>query len=177
MPEPVAYFITWPTYGTWLPGDERGWVKNGEGWQLPNPMRELEAHAKMTEGACILDAEQRELVQQTITQHCQIRGWELHAVNCRTNHVHVVVTADRSPSEVRVQFKAWSTRRLKELEKRRGMKQVRENWWAERGSDRFINDNDSLELATVYVRDYQDDPERYRLETHEADAAKHGNHR
>ncbi len=24
MPEPLAYFLTWPTYGTWLPGDERG---------------------------------------------------------------------------------------------------------------------------------------------------------
>ena len=22
--EPIAYFITWTTYGTWLPGDERG---------------------------------------------------------------------------------------------------------------------------------------------------------
>ena len=22
--EPMAYFITWTTYGTWLPGDERG---------------------------------------------------------------------------------------------------------------------------------------------------------
>ena len=23
LPEPLAYFLTWPTYGTWLPGDER----------------------------------------------------------------------------------------------------------------------------------------------------------
>jgi len=22
----MAYFITWTTYGTWLPGDERCWV-------------------------------------------------------------------------------------------------------------------------------------------------------
>ena len=27
LPEPLAYFLTWPTYGTWLPGDERGWVE------------------------------------------------------------------------------------------------------------------------------------------------------
>ncbi len=26
MRDPIAFFITWPTYGTWLPGDERGWV-------------------------------------------------------------------------------------------------------------------------------------------------------
>lgn len=29
MSEPLAYFITWTTYGTWLPGDPRGWVKEG----------------------------------------------------------------------------------------------------------------------------------------------------
>ena len=28
--EPLAYFLTWTTYGTWLPGDERGWNRKGE---------------------------------------------------------------------------------------------------------------------------------------------------
>lgn len=27
---PLAYLITWTTYGTWLPGDRRGWVEAGE---------------------------------------------------------------------------------------------------------------------------------------------------
>jgi hypothetical protein len=27
QPEPLAYFLTWSTYGTWLPGDERGGKK------------------------------------------------------------------------------------------------------------------------------------------------------
>ena len=30
MPEPLAYYLTWTTYGTWLPGDERGWVWRGK---------------------------------------------------------------------------------------------------------------------------------------------------
>ena len=63
----------------------------------------------MAEDACVLVAEQRELVEKTIREHCQIRGWTLHAVNCRTNHLHVVVTADRHPDEIREQFKAWCT--------------------------------------------------------------------
>ena len=37
LPEPLAYFLTWPTYGTWLPGDECGWVEYRHGWQLPDP--------------------------------------------------------------------------------------------------------------------------------------------
>jgi hypothetical protein len=32
---------------------------------------------------------------------------------------------------------------------------VRENWWAERGSRRFIGDEESLAAAIHYVRDGQ----------------------
>jgi hypothetical protein len=84
MPEPLAYFLTWPTYGTWLPGDERGWVLRGEGYQVPDPIQKFEAQARMTEDACVLDEEQRRLVEKTIIDHCRIRGWQLHAVNCRS---------------------------------------------------------------------------------------------
>src|SRR5260370_21505381 len=77
MPEPLAFFLTWPTYGTWLPGDERGWVRRGIGFQLPDPIRKLEAEARMTEHACMLDEEQPRPVQKTIADHCRIRGWGL----------------------------------------------------------------------------------------------------
>jgi REP element-mobilizing transposase RayT len=166
MPDALAYFFTWGTYGTWLPGDERGWNEYGHGWQPPDPIRKLEAEARMTEDACILDDEQRITVERQIAETCRIRGWKLHAVNCRTNHVHFVVTAPLAPKIVRNQLKAWCTRRLKELEaKRRGLttksSSIRENWWAERGSQRFLNDEESLEAAILYVRDGQDNQERY----------------
>ena len=116
MPEPLAYFLTWSTYGTWLPGDERGWIEYAHGWQFPDAARMLEAKARMTENACRLDREQRDVVERQIAETCKIRSWELHAVNCRSNHAHVVVTADQAPKIVRNQLKAWCTRRLKELE-------------------------------------------------------------
>lgn len=155
MPDPLAYFLTWSTYGTWLPGDRRGWVEYRHGWKLPDAARRLEAEARMTEDACRLDAAQRALVEKTIEEHCRRRGWVLYAVKCRSNHLHVVVGAHRHPDQMRVQFKAWCTRRLKELAAKRGT-EVRENWWAERGSRRYINDEDSLADAISYVRDGQD---------------------
>ena len=106
MPEPLAYFLTWGTYGTWLPGDERGWTKYGKGWQRPAPIRELEAAALMTDDACRLDREQRQLVERTIAEVCRHRGWHLHAVNCRSNHLHVVVTSGRAPKVVRSQLES-----------------------------------------------------------------------
>src|SRR5262249_1106394 len=43
---------------------------------------------------------------------------------------------------------------------------LRESWWTERGSQRFINDSESLETAILYVRDAQD-----KSREHEADAS------
>ena len=47
MDDPIAFFITVATYGTWLPGDQRGWVEYHKGWQMPDSVRELEAAAKL----------------------------------------------------------------------------------------------------------------------------------
>lgn len=161
MADPLAYFITWATYGTWLPGDKRGWIEYRHGWQLPDPVRTLEALSIMAEDACLLDPIQRLLVERQIAETCCHRGWELHAVNCRSNHVHIVVSAPVHPKVVRSQTKAWATRRLKELARagESGLgAATRNNWWAERGSQRWINDEDGLEAAILYVRDGQDGP-------------------
>ncbi len=85
----------------------------------------------------------RRLVELTIADHCRVRGWTLYTVNCRSNHVHVIVAGDREPKEIREQFKAWCTRRLKALQQERlrplsahdsSAAAIRQKWWAERGN-------------------------------------------
>jgi REP element-mobilizing transposase RayT len=150
--EPLAFFVTWTTYGTWLPGDNRGWRRSGKpGAQAPNPFFAEMARSLMKETEFTLSPEDRLLVEVTIRQHCAIRRWALHAVNARTNHVHVVVTAPGyKPEKVRDQFKAWCTRRLKE------MGAGRTRFWTEGGDCRQIDDEASLENAVVYVLEAQD---------------------
>jgi hypothetical protein len=136
--------------------------------QLPDPIVQREAAARMTDDACRLDLEQRRLVESTIAGHCRVRGWTLYAVNCRSNHVHVVVfAANRHPDDIREQFKAWCTRRLKEMEQERRRTtaadpdtcaRTRQNWWAARGSGLYINDEDALEAIIHYVLESQDRP-------------------
>ena len=158
MTDPLAYFLTWTTYGTWLPGDERGWVQKPGRFQPPNPRLKAAARSLLTEEACMLNPEQRSLVEATIARHCALRGWQLHAVSCRTNHVHVVVTAKVHPKIIRDQLKAWCTRRLKERQQADNAdpsQTIRVNWWTERGSTRWLNDEQSLIEAIQYVRDYQ----------------------
>src|SRR5260370_31542922 len=93
MEEPLAYYLTWTTYGTRLPGDVRGWVAKPGQFRAPDAQRKEAAQRLMTESDLTLDLEQRCLVEDTIADHCRIRGWHLHALNGRTQHVHVVVTA------------------------------------------------------------------------------------
>lgn len=150
--QPIAYFLTWATYGTWLPGDERGWHEYRRGWKPPDPIRKLEAEAKMTAGACILSPAQRAAVEAQVAETCAHRGWQLHAVNCRSNHVHVVVTAsDTSAEKTRAVLKAYTTRRL-----RREFDASREKWWGERGSIGHVYDEETLECVITYVREAQD---------------------
>ena len=93
MDQPLAYFITWTTYGTWLHGDERGSFARGKGYEPASERRRLAAEALMTDDPVRLTPDQRAAVEAAIIDHCTSQGWDLHACNVRTNHVHVVVSA------------------------------------------------------------------------------------
>ena len=54
QPGPLAYFLTWTTYGSWLPGDERGWVDGRGGMHLAEPSRAVAARRSMKEAAVFL---------------------------------------------------------------------------------------------------------------------------
>ena len=157
--DPLAYFITFTCYGTWLPGDDRGWTRWRKGEKLPQPLLANWCRDQMKEPPVFLDQAQREVVERTIAQHCQIRGWHLHAVQCRSNHCHVVVTASSHDGEVvRDQFKAWCKRKLKEhwMAHHDSTENVREHWWTAKGSVRVLFDNESLIAAVVYTLEAQE---------------------
>lgn len=96
MDDPLALFLTWTTCGAWLPGDERGWVKKPGRFREPDAKRERTARQRNIEPELTLDAEQRDIVEKTVANHCRFRRRQLHVVNCRTQHVHLVVTAQKT---------------------------------------------------------------------------------
>lgn len=152
MNDPLAYFLTITTYGTWLPGDKRGWVEYHHGWRMPDLSLAQEANALMKEDACLLSAEQRLTVEHQVAETCEHRGWMMHAVNCRSNHMHAAITAVAThPKKIQKDIKSWCTRRLKTE-----YDPTRENWWTERGSVRFVWDEESLERVIAYVNEAQD---------------------
>lgn len=157
--DPIAYFLTWTCYGTWLPGDERGWTKWHKGEKLPQPLLADWCREQMVETPVTLDERQRLIVHEMIARHCQVRSWRLHAVNCRSNHCHSVVTAkDYDGEQVRDQLKSWCTRGLKDDERSRGVppEKIRAHWWTRKGSVRYLFDDESLDAASVYTLEAQD---------------------
>jgi REP element-mobilizing transposase RayT len=154
-----AYFITWTTYGTWLPGDRRGWVESGvAGIQSPNRKRESAARSLMVERLVKLSVSQRTLVENTIRQHCTFRDWTLHAVNARSNHVHVVITADCEIDDVTKQLKAWCSRKLSDdagLTEVVAFKAGRRHWFTEGGDKEIIEDDEHLQNVIRYVLEGQ----------------------
>ena len=123
---------------------------------MQEPQPRLESYAKklLKTDPVFLTQEHRDVVEATIRGHCEIRGWELHAVNARSNHVHVVVTADIHPRRVLEQLKVWCTRKLNQSFRSDGA--APERWWTEGGSKRWINDQQHLENVIRYVAEAQD---------------------
>ena len=152
QPEPLAFFITFRCYGTWLPGDERGWTDRPvSARDVPlrsgHPGLHAIAHAAMAHRPFALESPHRAIVRAAIRDVCTYRGWKLHALNVRTNHVHLVVSASLGPDQVMASLKAWSTRRLREA----GLIDEGTRPWSRHGSTRYLWRVDEIETACWYV--------------------------
>ncbi|HYE63175.1 MAG TPA: transposase [Phycisphaerales bacterium] len=154
--EPLAYFITFRTYGTWLHGDERGSVhesRNKFGTPFIEPDAEWlkydEKHLKH-DPVALSDA-QRACVDAALRGVCEHHQWILHALNVRTNHVHCVVKANREKDFVMNSLKAWGTRRLNEA----GLNQRGTKVWSRHGSTQYIFTYEKLREKIDYVLNQQ----------------------
>ena len=156
MRDVLAYFLTWTTYGTWLPGDARGWVnrrRGGEDFIEPAmPALETRARGLMKESAALLDVRVRAAVDAAIRRLCAERGWSLHALAVQSNHVHVVVTArDAGPGKVMGILKVGGTRALNALSPPHCGGIKRKRWWTRNGSKRLLDSEEAVEAAVRYV--------------------------
>ncbi|MBP9891199.1 MAG: transposase [Planctomycetes bacterium] len=94
----------------------------------------------------------RGAIDDAIREVCTHRGWTLHALNVRTNHVHVVVSApDVAPERVMNDFKAYATRRLRQ----RKLVSRQQKVWAHHGSTPRIWKPEGLARAIRYVNEAQ----------------------
>ena len=155
--DPLAYFVTWTVYGTFLQGDGRWWRKRGSGLQPPQPLLEQWHRERLKHEIILLNRSHRDIVKRAIQRHCEFRGWKLWEANPRSNHVHVVVTASGyTGKKVRDQLKANATRELRQhypVFKNRPV-------WSVGGDWKCIDSEDDLERAILYAGEGQERMDR-----------------
>ncbi len=158
--ETLSYLITFTTYGTWLQGRELGSADPkrhnipGEPYLVGDEDEERRQFARLKHEPTELDEAQRITVQDAIVDVCRHRGWTLHALHVRSNHLHAVVSADATPEKVMTDFKAYATRRLREESLVDGERKV----WTRHGSTRYLKTSGSVEGAIRYTVDRQGRP-------------------
>ena len=156
---PLAYFITFHTYGTWLHGHENGSVdpkhnRVNTPHIAPSPSLAARDSGNLSGAPVTLDTRARAVVRATIEAVCSRRGWALHALNVRTTHIHLVVSSAATPERVMNDLKAWCTRRLREA----GLVAPDARAWSRHGSTRWLNTQLSLARAIEYTLHEQGAP-------------------
>ena len=153
---PIAYFITFTTYGSWLPGSVKGSVDNehnvyGTPWVEADAERERQAREAMTQVPYVMTSAEREIVCRAMAELSRERGWDLRAAHVRSNHVHVVVSAERDPGRLMSDLKSRASRdltlaRFDDAKRRR---------WTRHGSTRHLIREEAVEAAIRYTLDEQ----------------------
>ena len=158
------WFLTWTTYGTWLPGDERGFVSNvrdGDGPEVKHAEPGTPYDAKhrglaraareqMLGDPLWLSREHADALADQFSETARFRRWSIPALAIMANHIHIVVgvPGDPEPETLLRDFKSYGSRRLNRM----FGKPVSETWWTAGGSRRILRDEEAVRVVVEYVR-------------------------
>jgi len=155
---PLAYFITVTTYGSWLPGDARGWnvrrPRRRQGEPLPGHDRLHAANRRvMRVDEVVLTRQMRETVERAVRATCEDAGWTLIALAIRSNHIHALVASGVSAGQTLSRIKGSATRALRCAGQIAPARKV----WTRQGSTRYLWTERAVVRAKHYVEAMQDD--------------------
>ncbi|QDT01933.1 hypothetical protein K227x_03030 [Rubripirellula lacrimiformis] len=154
MPDgPLAYFLTWTVYGTFLPGDARWWRHRKQGAAVPSAGLRQWSKDRLAHPVKLLSPDDRVVCESAIDEICAFRGWDQWARSARSNHVHVLVTAtDRKPELIRDQLKSKCTLELRSANSGFADRPI----WTTRGDIEFIDTEDEINECVIYINEAQD---------------------
>ena len=143
----IGYMLTWNTYGTWVQGDERGYVKNGERMG-GRPKLQKSNQNNMTSGEFRLNEMQKTIVRNQILETAKRIGQTVHAISVFSSHVHIVAgNVDEAIGEIVRVYKRETVYVLRK-------EGVEGNVWAKGYDKRFCYDEGSLQARVEYVRQH-----------------------
>jgi len=156
MKYPLAYLITFTTYGTWLHGDKRDSINEehnrfGEEFMPCSLGLNIKEQNSLKHPPIKLNAVRRNIILRAILEVCEFRGWFSHAAHVRSNHIHIVVSGREEPEKMMRDFKAYATRAIKKY----GYKMSAEKYWTRHGSTKYIWTEERLRSSIEYVKNGQ----------------------
>lgn len=162
------WLLTSSTYGTRLPGDERGFVSNvrvDNGPEIRHniPGTPIDANMQGLRNAALeqmkgspifLDLAKAQAIIAQFQETATHRKWELCAASVMFDHFHLVVgvEGDPDPWVMLRDFKSYASRALN----RKWGKPPSETWWTESGSKRKLPNDEALRNGVMYVRDQRE---------------------
>ena len=156
---PLAYLLTFTSYGTRLHGHLDGSVTvrvNEPGTPRLDANSDLmaENENRMKYPSCLLNSADRAVVLEAICQTCAFRNWDLLTAHVRSTHVHAVVQALTEPERILHGMKSYSSRSLNGL----NPYLHRAHRWTRHGSTRYLWNHSDVLAALDYVINQQGRP-------------------
>ena len=136
--------VTWTTYGTWLQGEKRGFVKDGKILGRNKGLEEANKRRRRGGGVKLKKAD-REVARRAMLAEAERIGEKILALSVWSNHVHAVIGEGGKPiGKVVSRLKSASYYALRE----RG---INGRLWTRGYDKRFCFDEASLEERIRYV--------------------------
>ena len=144
MGKMVGYMVTCTTYGTWLQGDKRGYVRDGK--ILPADTNIEKANKKLQKAGHVrLTSEQKKVVEDAVLKESQRIGQGILALAVCSNHIHPVVSSSNKSIESTVsRYKNVATCALKKTG-------LTKRIWTRGFDKRFCFSSEEIEKKIEYV--------------------------
>jgi REP element-mobilizing transposase RayT len=104
----------------------------------------------MVDPPYVLEDTARTIARDAIVAYCEEKNWTLLALHVRTNHVHLVLSAERELGRLMSDLKARASRELNRSGTDSNAKR-----WTRHGSTRHLFDDAAVDAAVAYTLDEQ----------------------
>jgi len=149
MARMIGFMATWTTYGTWLQGSKKGYVKNGitikANPELEKSNKELLKHDKIK-----IPKSLRIIVKNAILKEAEEIGQKVYAIAVCSNHVHIVIESIGKRCGYSVgRFKKAATKILRKYG-------FNDKVWTKGFDKRYCYNEQELEKKIKYVQRHED---------------------
>ena len=149
MARMIGFMATWTTYGMWLQGDKRGYVKNGATLEANAELEKLNEES-LKHDKVKIPKKLHTIVKNAILKEAEEIGQKIYAIVVCSNHVHIVVESVSKRCGYSVgRFKKAATKALRKYG-------FVDKVWTKGFDKRYCYHQHELEMKIKYIQRHED---------------------